>query len=283
MPGRGNSPSSGGQMGADDAARILQRDFERLGIPYIGRPIRGTGPETPRARAHPPSGPTQGIPGVGDLHQQDSEPGNNYWTQWRQERARPLEQPVQAPMPQIPQQMQDLYRVFDRALREHESRKNDLCQCVTKPAWIEPPLTSTCLDLFTDVAVTLPAGSINGGVTPGTLTNLISFNVPDRHIAVFDRMGMQLGDHLSFGNVRFSVRRNDTPLKCYGGFRPQLGEFTNPTKMANPIILKYADQFRVAAQSLDTNEHTAWFRMTGWLISVTELTSMGSYAEMPQK
>lgn len=189
--------------------------------------------------------------GIGDIHSQVTSPGERYWEQWRNPR-----RPSTGTRGGTPQNCPPVY--------------------VQKPTWIEPPITAITIDAFTPAAGVTLAGAYPG---PGPCVDVLSIDVPDRFIVVLDRFGNELEDHDSFGDVRFSMMRNETPIRSYGDFDVQLGRFDNPTKFGSPLILKHKDQFRLKAQALGAADHIAFARLIGWAFAVRTTSADGSHCQ----
>jgi hypothetical protein len=270
----------------------------------MGRRLPGDPSPTgrpPRARVYPPTKLGQGVPnvpgapggkpgqmdpsilaagkvgksGMGDIHDQTSDPGARYYENWPMERGGPIETPVAELREQIPEELKPLFFVLNRVFREHEARLPGIVHNVQPQTHLSPQPTAISVDLFTDASgVTLPGG------LPGTPTAVLTLDVPDRFVVVLDRFGNQLEDHLAVPNVRFSMQRNRSPIRSYGNFNNQLGRFVDPTKLASPIVLKHTDEFRLYAQSTDGNDHTAFARLMGWAFAVKSISSEGSFSEL---
>lgn len=228
---------------------------------------------SPRATVEPP---VMVPPGLGDIHSPISEPGQRYYQTLPQPRAA---LPVPAvsgrafPLPAEAEPYRGLLDYVFGSVLERFKQGPLFCQPMT---WLAPPITAISVDLFTNAnGVTLPGGYPG----PGTCVNVLSIDVPDRWIFVLDRFGNELDDHTAFGDVRFSMQRNRTPLRSYGDFDCQLGRFVNPTKFGSPIILKHKDEFRLQAQSLSMTDHTAYARLMGWAFAVRTISGSGDYSE----
>jgi hypothetical protein len=280
-------PKTGGttlDLHAAEATQIREfqaamRDLERMGMEQS----RDQNIATPRAliRAQPnvPDGnPGQGfgrmpLPagaepyreiieqhlGLGDIHSQVTSPGERYWESWRSPHA-----PVGG--------MSGPY-----ARRRKKAEIGQISNIfVQQPTWIAPPVTAISIDVFTPASGVMLTGSYPG---PGACVDVLSIDVPDRFILIVDRFGNELEDHDSFGDVRFSMQRNETPIRSYGDFDVQLGRFDNPTKFGSPLILKHKDRFRLKAQALNNVDHIAYARLIGWAFAVKQTSGDGSHTE----
>lgn len=194
--------------------------------------------------------------GMGDLHTQVTSPGERYWEQWSMGR-----RPVAG---------------WKRGAGPGGRKPSDEAQFVQPVTWLAPPITSIAIDTFTPAAGVTLAGAYPG---PGACVDVISIDVPDRFIVVLDRFGNELEDHDSFGDVRFSMMRNETPIRSYGDFDVQLGRFDDPTKFGAPIILKHKDEFRLKAQALGGTDHVAFARIIGWAFAVKQTSGDGSHEQ----
>ncbi len=247
--------------------RAALKDLERLGMDQD----EGPGRPTPRDMVHadPEGQPFRGLAlppgaepyrpmleqymaslGMGDIHTQVTSPGERYWEQWRN--------PRKAGPPR--------------------KRPPVKCgPCIVQPTtWLAPPVTAIAIDVFTPAAGVTLSAAYPG---PGPCVDILSIDVPDRFIVVLDRFGNELEDHTAFGDVRFSMMRNETPIRSYGNFDVQLGRFDDPTKFGSPIILKHKDQWRLKAQSLGAVDHIGYARIMGWAFAVRQTSGDGSHTE----
>lgn len=274
-------PKTGGatyDLGAAESANIREfraamKDLERLGMDQSA----DGGVQTPRDIVHPTANVPAGEPGLqgagrlplpagaepyreiiekhlglSDIHSQVTEPGSRYWETWRN--------PRHPAMWGRPGQMRPV-------------KKSIYTQPMT---WLAPPVTAISVDVFTAAAGVALPGAYPG---PGACVDVLSIDVPDRFIVILDRFGNELEDHDSFGDVKFSMQRNETPIRSYGNFDVQLGRFDDPTKFGSPIILKHKDRWRLKAQALGGANHIAFARIIGWAFAVRRTASDGSHAE----
>lgn len=137
---------------------------------------------------------------------------------------------------------------------------------VQKPGWLEAPFSALPEDLCTETAVAL---------ANGTETVVLSYQVPDRHVAAFDRFGHLLTDATQWGTVIWTIRVNRKPVRTYHSFRQQRGSFIDPTPMAQPLKLKGKDLLEVVAIGGATAV-SALVRLPGWLISAASITQDGT-------
>jgi len=286
-----HDPRTGGvRFHIDRAAAAQEKEFraalldlERMGMTQDLDPHTAT----PRDEVHPYAnvpGGEPGLQGMGNIHTQTTRPGERYWEQFRQGRQPKKYAPVVKPQPPpvpLPPEAEKYRPIIQQILGPEITRAigrfADCGRLFAQPTtWLAPPVTAICVDVFTAASgVTLP-GSYPG---PGECIDVISVDVPDRWIFVLDRFGNELEDHDSFGDVRFSMQRNETPIRCYGDFDVQLGRFDDPTKFGSPLILKHKDKFRLKAQALGGVDHIAFARMIGWAFAVRATSQDGSHAE----
>jgi hypothetical protein len=257
--------------------RAAMQDLERLGMTLDLDPDTAT----PRAQVRPAANVPGGIPGLqgmGDLHTQVTSPGERYWERWRGERAVPVQRPVAAPKAEVPLPPEaEKYRAILMECCGPILRKLQCGPLFTQPmTWLAPPVTAICVDVFTAAAGVITPGAYPG---PGDCVDVLAIDVPDRWIFVLDSFGNELEDHTAWGDVRMSMQRNRTPLRCYGNFDVQLGRFVLPTEFGSPILLKHKDQFRLKAQSLGATQHTVFARIKGWAFAVRSITGDGEYNE----
>lgn len=195
--------------------------------------------------------------GVSDLPSQVNSPGERYWEQWRNPRK---------PSGGTP-----------GMVRGKGGRTQSAPPVFVQPmTWLAPPITAISLDAFTPAAGVSLAGAYPG---PGPCIDVLSIDVPDRFIVVLDRFANELEDHDAFGDVRFSMMRNETPIRSYGDFDVQLGRFDDPTKFGSPLILKHKDRFRLKAQAIGAVDHIAYARFIGWAFAVRNTSGDGSHEQ----
>jgi hypothetical protein len=228
--------------------------------------------------------PPQGK-GVGDIHTQVTSPGERYWDRYRQGRAESLIKPV-AKMPTPPPIPDDAKKYLPMV----QTYIDKLCECINSlkcsPLTMQPhphlapQVSAINVDVFNGAVGKEITGAYPG---PGPCVDILTINVPDRFIVVLDRFGNELEDHNAFGDVRFSMKRNRTPIRSYVNFDVQLGEFIDPTRFSSPIILKHKDVWKLQGQSVSGATHFAFARITGWAFAVTEITGDGSYKEFCTK
>jgi hypothetical protein len=218
--------------------------------------------------------------GTGDLLRSDQSPGERYWDRERMPRARPMEQPV-AEMPPVPLPPEtEQYRpVVEQLLYPALCKAFEECRkCgpwFTQPmTWLAPPVTAVSVDVFTPASGVTTTGSYPG---PGDCVEVIRIDVPDRWVFILDRFGNELETANAWGDVRFSMQRNRTPIRSYGNFDVQLGRFVEPTRFGSPVILKHKDRFRLQAQSLSQTSHRTYARIMGWAFAVRATSGDGSH------
>lgn len=149
---------------------------------------------------------------------------------------------------------------FPHLLKKHVLR-------VQQPGWLYPPASSEAEDICSETPVALANG------TPETI---ISYTVPDRHVASFKWFGHMLDVSTEWGTVIWSIKVNDRPIRTYFEFLQQRGNFMNPTRLANVIKLKSKDTIIVEATG-GPNAVTAIARLQGWVMAATSVTQDGTY------
>lgn len=137
---------------------------------------------------------------------------------------------------------------------------------VQQPGWIVPPFGCEPEDIASETPVAL----ING-----TPVVVVSYQVPDRHVAAFPRFGHMLDVAAQWGTVLWTIRVNRKPVRTYYNFTQQRGTFVDPTAMAKPITLKPKDLLEVIATG-GAAAVNALARLPGWVIPVTSLTQDGT-------
>lgn len=267
-----------GLPGIEREFRASMQDLERMGMSLDLDPDTATPRAQVRPEANVPGGePGLQGPGMGDLHTQVTSPGERYWERWRGDRAQPMPQSVVhgPPVPLPPEA--EKYRALLMECFGPLIRRLQCGPIFTQPmTWLSPPVTAICVDVFTAAAGVVTPGAYPG---PGDCVDVLSIDVPDRWIFVLDTFGNELEANTSWGDVRLSMQRNRTPLRCYGNFDVQLGRFVRPTEFGSPILLKHKDQFRLKAQSLGAVQHTVFARIKGWAFAVRSITGDGEYSE----
>lgn len=159
-------------------------------------------------------------------------------------------------MPRLWQLLAD----FPELLRKYVLR-------VQLPGWLEQPATSDAEDICSEDPVAL---------SNGTPVVVISYQVPDRHVAAFKWFGHMLDVAAQWGTVVWTIRVNERPVRTYFQFKQQRGVFAFPTRLANVIKLKSKDTIEVMATGGATAVN-AFARLQGWVIPVTSLTQDGTH------
>lgn len=140
---------------------------------------------------------------------------------------------------------------------------------VKRPNWIEPPITARNLDIRTETAVALGAGSTNVVV--------LTFTIPDRWIGVIRRLGHELEDASFFGTVSWTIRINQRPVENYQAFLQQIGRFVNPTEIPFFTPLKTGDVVEWVASNPGAAPVGAFARFWGWMFPARVVSQDGSY------
>ena len=218
---------------------------------------------------------------LGDIYSRKQEPYQAYWDVIEKQKILSSPPPTLSPklkIPEIPE-----LKSFQKLLDEHffpklwsmllEFKKELTCGLyfIKNPNWIEPPITSIPIDLFTNQEITLIAG--------GGFHTILSYTIPDRFIAVIQGIGQALESSSAFSVVAWNILINNRPYLTYNNFRIQLGTINSPTKFPKPIILKYGDTIELQARNFDVVNHNAWARLTGYAYSPKKLTADGSFEE----
>ena len=225
--------------------------------------------------------------GMGDLHTQETSPGERYWDSSRTGRAivpggagDPTGRAVaERPAPCLPPDLQKIIDCLCPAIEKAFACALDRCRpIITRPPnWLAPPVTAVPIDLFTAGAgVALPAGS---GQTPGTATAVLTLDVTDRFVGIITHLGNE-GEAVASDDIRWSMQLNTAPVRYYGSVDTQLGEVTRPTELAKPgILLPTNSTFRLIAQAKAATAHTAFARVQGWMWAARRLSADGSFSE----
>ncbi len=137
---------------------------------------------------------------------------------------------------------------------------------VQQPGWLEPAMSAEPLDICSETDVAL---------ADGTPVTVISFSVPDRHVASLRWFGHMLDASGQWGTVTWTIRVNKKPVRTYFNFKQQRGVFANPTRLAAPIKLKGKDVVEVIATGGATAVN-ALARLQGWLVAVSSVTQDGT-------
>jgi hypothetical protein len=139
---------------------------------------------------------------------------------------------------------------------------------VKGPNWIEPPITAEMADIMNETAVVVGA----------TDTDVITYTVPDRCVAAFQRFGQMLTSASQFGTVLWNIFVNNRPVKTYQNFTWQRGSVQEPTPFPVPIRLKGRDVIRVTARTAGSAT-SAVARLSGFVIPAETVTQDGSYKD----
>jgi hypothetical protein len=151
---------------------------------------------------------------------------------------------------------------FPEILKRHTLR-------VQQPGWLEAPATSEPEDICSEDPVAL---------SNGTPVTVISYEVPDRHVASFRWFGQLLDVAAQWGTVEWTIKVNDRPVRSYQNFKQQRGVFAYPTRLAAPIKLKSKDTLIVEATGGATAVN-ALARIQGWVMAATSVTQDGTYKD----
>src|SRR5258706_5562914 len=89
---------------------------------------------------------------------------------------------------------------------------------VQQPGWMEPAMSADPLDICSEVPVSL---------VDSTPVTIISFAVPDRHVASLRWFGHMLSVGSQWGTVTWTIRVNKKPVRTYFDFRQQRGVFAD--------------------------------------------------------
>lgn len=290
-----NIPHREFEASMEDLMRMGMRADDAQQLPVPRAEIHPTSLVPPGAGPDPSTlaGGGAGFPGmprignVGDIHSEVTEPGNRYWN--RQQMPRALGNPYRAvgkkaTPPPLPEELERYRPLVTRLLAPQMFKVlEDFRKCgpwyVQPMTWLAPPITAVCVDVFTTAAGVKLPGVYPPPPTEADCPDVLRIEVPDRWIFVLTEFGNELEDHTAFGDVRFSMQRNDFPIRCYGNFDVQLGRFVTPTEFPSHIVLKHKDVFVLKAQSLSAEQHFAFARIRGWAFAVRTISGDGEYSE----
>jgi hypothetical protein len=138
---------------------------------------------------------------------------------------------------------------------------------VKGPNWIEPPITAEMADIVNETAVAVQT----------TDTDIITYTVPDRCVAAFQRFGQMLTSAALFGTAVWNIFVNNRPVRTYQEFTFQRGSVQEPTPFPVPIRLKGRDVIRVTARC--SSAVNAIARLSGFVIPAETVTQDGSYKD----
>lgn len=110
---------------------------------------------------------------------------------------------------------------------------------VKNPNWHEAPVTGIPKDIRNDDPVSVAA------TTP---TTVVSFRVPDRHVATVTGFGNGMCTFNDWNRVLWTAQVNKKPIVGYQDFRLAIGEYDRPQTLPMPFILKYNDLYEVTAR-----------------------------------
>ncbi len=136
------------------------------------------------------------------------------------------------------------------------------------PNWIEPPITAEMEDLVNEAGVDVLS----------TDTDVITYTVPDRCVAVFKSFGHMLTVGSTWGTVVWNIFVNEAPVRTYMDFTQQRGTVPAPTAFPKPITLKGRDVIKVTARTPGTAVK-AFARLAGFVIAAETITQDGSYRD----
>jgi hypothetical protein len=216
-------------------------------------------------------------PGMGDaaIPVQEYDRYEKYWDQIRSGATFPGRAPVVDPTPKD-------------VLDEKIARLKKALVCGTyfikSPNWIEPPITARNIECVTEEFVTVTEGIVpppNGPIAvTGLLQNftvLCRLVVPDRFITVLTGFGHEVADPLAdWGNIEWTFFLNGDRVPTFESFRQQRGDFVCPCKFPMPLVLKWKDEFAVAARPTDGNDHDVIVRINGYQFPVEVTAGEGA-------
>lgn len=137
---------------------------------------------------------------------------------------------------------------------------------VQNPGWLQPPFGSEPEDRVSETAVAVGA----------TDTVIVSYQVPDRHVASFISFGHTLDVAAQWGTVVWTIQVNKKPVRTYFKFKQQRGTVIQPTPMAKPITLKSKDLLEIVANLGGGAATNATARIVGWSIAAASVTQDGT-------
>lgn len=140
---------------------------------------------------------------------------------------------------------------------------------VQQPGWLEPAWSADPLDICSEEPVAL---------VDGTPVEVLSFQVPDRHVASLRWFGHGLDQGTEWGTVVWTITVNDKPVRTYFKFKQQRGLYVEPTRLAGPIKLKGKDVIKLLATGGSTDVN-ATGRLQGWLVAAGAVTQDGTAAD----
>lgn len=140
-----------------------------------------------------------------------------------------------------------------------------------KPNWLEPPITATENELISEDPVAILS----------TPTDIVTYTVPDRHVAVVTAFGNAIDDPTLWGTVIWNVLLNEKPIKNWQDFKRQRGMIWNPTRLVFPFVLPPNSKFRVTAESASAVDGFA--RCSGYVFPLKFFTQDGTYRDYQTK
>jgi hypothetical protein len=141
-----------------------------------------------------------------------------------------------------------------------------------KPNWMEPPITAVENELVSETPVVVGA----------TDTDIVTYQVPDRHFAVINAFGNALTDPTQWGTVVWNLKVNTKPVQNWQNFLLQRGMLWNPTTLVFPIVLPPNSFFEVTA-STSGGAVSAFARCKSYVYSIRRFTQDGTYRDHQSK
>ena len=139
------------------------------------------------------------------------------------------------------------------------------------PNWLEPPPSATSIDEVSEVMVP---------VSQSVDRTIVSYVVPDRHVATILRFGHDLEDATQWDNLLWSLKVSGRQVFGYQDFIQQRGIMVDPTPLASMIIVPHKQTVEVACRRAVAGAAINVFaRMMGFAIPLHNVDQTGALSQ----
>lgn len=142
---------------------------------------------------------------------------------------------------------------------------------VKGPNWLEPPVTASPVDQVSETAV-----AVSGII----YRDVVTYTVPDRHVATILRFGHGLDDPTQWVNLQWAIRVSGKPIFNYFNFVQQRGTVVDPTPLASMIIVPGGKTIAVSARRAAAGAAiNVYARLMGFSIPLHNVDQTGAFSQ----